>query len=105
MTPLCVACVVCVVPLTTWGTCSVPCLSVQERGRRRALEGLHRHMTRKLPQYEATVAGLQAVVATLPAGGGGDSDATSLDVLVEPTGLSWAREWTSVQQLRGIIPK
>ena len=101
MTPLCVACVVCVVPLTTWGTCSVPCLSVQERGRRRALEGLHRHMTRKLPQYEATVAGLQAVVATLPAGGGGDSDATSLDVLVE----SSKRLATSVQQLRGIIPK
>ena len=75
-------------------------MSTQERGRRRALESLHRHLSSKLPQYETTVAGLQAVVATLPTTGSDDTQPT-LDVLMEGS----KRLHSSVEQLRAIVPK
>jgi hypothetical protein len=79
-------------------------LLCQERGRRRALDSLHKHMSKKLPQYEEAVQGLHGIVATLQTVSGESADAdgvTSIDVMVENS----KRLATSVDQLRAIIPK
>jgi hypothetical protein len=74
----------------------------QERGRRRALDTLHEHMARKLPQYEHEVAAMQSMVTAMQSSVAASvGDAASLGVVIENA----KRLGSSVDHLRAILPK
>jgi hypothetical protein len=75
---------------------------VQERGRRRALEGLHRHLSQKLPQYAHEVEAMESMVGSMHSTVAASlGDGASLGVVVENT----KRLGASVDHLRSILPK